>query len=66
MGEPVRCDVEGGAGVTRTVSQAIATTGVILIFLGTVGGITLRDAIAATIMVYPFAYLFCKYVVRES
>lgn len=52
--------------MTRTVSQAIATTGVILIFLGTVGGITLRDAIAATIMVYPFAHLFCKYVIRES
>lgn len=52
--------------MTRNVTQALMTTGLVLLFIATLAELTLRDAAAVTIMIYPFAHLFCKYVIRES
>lgn len=52
--------------MSKNVTQGLLTTGVVLLFIATLAELTLRDAAAATIMIYPFAHLFCKYVIRES
>jgi hypothetical protein len=52
-----------GMGMTRTVSRAILTTVAVLLFVAGIGGLTIRDTVAAAVMLYPFAHLFCKYVI---
>lgn len=51
--------------MTRTVPRAILTTGAVLMFIAPLGALTWLDVAAATVMLYPFAHLFCKYVVRD-
>lgn len=54
-----------GRGMTVTVSRAILTTVAVLLFVAPFGSMTAIDAAAAAVMLYPFAHLFCKYVVRD-
>lgn len=54
----------GGDGMTRTVSRAVLTTAAILMFLAGIGGLTIRDTVAAAVMLYPFAHLLCRHVIN--
>lgn len=51
--------------MTVTVSRAILTTVAVLLFVAPLGALTWFDVAAAAVMLYPFAHLFCKYVVRD-
>lgn len=50
--------------MTRTVSRAALTTAAILMFLAGIGGLTIRDTVAAAVMLYPFAHLLCRHVIN--
>jgi hypothetical protein len=52
--------------MTGHVTRGIATTLVALTFIAALADLTLRDAIAAGMMIFPFAFLIGKYVIRNS
>lgn len=51
--------------MTRTVSRAVLTTTAVLLFVAPLGAMTWIDAAVSAVMLYPFAHLFCKYVLRD-
>lgn len=51
--------------MTRTVTRATLTTAVVILFVTGLGQVTVRDMIVSAVLLYPFAHLLCKHVIRN-